>query len=57
MAIFRDPSFVKTLAESIEIDEISDEACKEILFEVENKLRFVIQVQMKFLFLIFFRML
>ncbi len=44
MALFRDSSFVKIMAESIDIDEISDEACKIILLEVETKLRAIMQV-------------
>lgn len=44
MALFRDSSFVKIMAESIDVDEISDEACKIILLEVENKLRAIVQV-------------
>jgi hypothetical protein len=45
MALFRDPKMVKIAAESLNIEQISDEACRIILSDLELKLRLIINVK------------
>lgn len=44
MSLFRDPKIVKIIAESLNIDQINDEACRTILSDLEQKLRLLINV-------------
>ena len=42
MAILKDVKFIQTIAESINIEDVSDNASQRILIEVEKKLRALI---------------
>ena len=42
MSSLRDTKFVKIIAEGLNIDQITDDACKLILNEVEHNLRILI---------------
>ena len=44
MSLLRDPKIVKIIAESLNIEQINDEACRTILSDLEQKLRLVINV-------------
>lgn len=44
MSLLRDPKLIKIIAESLNIEQISDEACRMILSDLEQKLRLIINV-------------
>lgn len=44
MSLLRDPKIIKIIGESLNIEQISDEACRMILSDLEQKLRSIINV-------------